>query len=185
MIDLTIEWPARTAFLLLPLFPWFRNLNTWLSPGDFWKFLPCLPLQSHRSFKQWEPPCSPESEGALVCGAYCSFQRLVRCWVLVLPGSPKLCPFPPECRVMKGNPSATAGPKASPTPQKSSAKSPGPMRRSKSPADSGNDQDGECSSPNCARWLHLQRPVPSACRGMSSSWTPFVSPWDQFYQLRD
>ncbi|XP_046938114.1 neuronal migration protein doublecortin [Lynx rufus] len=46
-----------------------------------------------------------------------------------------------ECRVMKGNPSATAGPKASPTPQKSSAKSPGPMRRSKSPADSGNDQD--------------------------------------------
>lgn len=58
--------------------------------------------------------------------------------------------FPPECRVMKGNPSATAGPKASPTPQKSSAKSPGPMRRSKSPADSGNDQDGECSFPNCA-----------------------------------
>nr|XP_040140276.1 neuronal migration protein doublecortin isoform X2 [Ictidomys tridecemlineatus] len=43
-----------------------------------------------------------------------------------------------ECRVMKGNPSATAGPKASPTPQKSSAKSPGPMRRSKSPADSAN-----------------------------------------------
>ncbi|KAI4544946.1 hypothetical protein MG293_005212 [Ovis ammon polii] len=42
-----------------------------------------------------------------------------------------------ECRVMKGNPSATAGPKASPTPQKSSAKSPGPTRRSKSPADSG------------------------------------------------
>lgn len=73
---------------------------------------------------------------------------------------------------MKGNPSATAGPKASPTPQKSSAKSPGPMRRSKSPADSGNDQDGECSSPNCARWLHLWRPTPSACRGMSSSWTP-------------
>lgn len=73
---------------------------------------------------------------------------------------------------MKGNPSATAGPKASPTPQKSSAKSPGPTRRSKSPADSGNDQDGECSSPNCARWLHLWRAVPSACRGMSSSWTP-------------
>lgn len=73
---------------------------------------------------------------------------------------------------MKGNPSATAGPKASPTPQKSSAKSPGPMRRSKSPADSGNDQDGECSSPNCARWLHLQRPPPSACGGMSFSWTP-------------
>lgn len=73
---------------------------------------------------------------------------------------------------MKGNPSATAGPKASPTPQKSSAKSPGPTRRSKSPADSGNDQDGECSSLNCARWLHLWRPVPSACRGMSSSWTP-------------
>lgn len=48
---------------------------------------------------------------------------------------------------MKGNPSAAAGPKASPTPQKTSAKSPGPMRRSKSPADSGNDQDGECSSP--------------------------------------
>uniref|UniRef100_A0A8W4FLD8 Doublecortin n=1 Tax=Sus scrofa TaxID=9823 RepID=A0A8W4FLD8_PIG len=43
-----------------------------------------------------------------------------------------------ECRVMKGNPSAAAGPKASPTPQKSSAKSPGPMRRSKSPADSAN-----------------------------------------------
>uniref|UniRef100_A0A2K5R2A6 Doublecortin domain-containing protein n=1 Tax=Cebus imitator TaxID=2715852 RepID=A0A2K5R2A6_CEBIM len=42
-----------------------------------------------------------------------------------------------ECCVMKGNPSATAGPKASPTPQKSSAKSPGPMCRSKSPADSG------------------------------------------------
>ncbi|XP_029786184.1 neuronal migration protein doublecortin isoform X5 [Suricata suricatta] len=51
-----------------------------------------------------------------------------------------------ECRVMKGNPSATAGPKASPTPQKSSAKSPGPMRRSKSPADSGNDQDGSVSA---------------------------------------
>ncbi|EGW12030.1 Calpain-6 [Cricetulus griseus] len=48
-----------------------------------------------------------------------------------------------ECRVMKGNPSATAGPKASPTPQKTPAKSPGPMRRSKSPADSGNDQDAE------------------------------------------
>lgn len=63
----------------------------------------------------------------------------------------RLCPLAPECRVMKGNPSATAGPKASPTPQKSSAKSPGPMRRSKSPADSGNDQDGECSFPNCAR----------------------------------
>ncbi|XP_006528761.1 neuronal migration protein doublecortin isoform X3 [Arvicanthis niloticus] len=43
-----------------------------------------------------------------------------------------------ECRVMKGNPSAAAGPKASPTPQKTSAKSPGPMRRSKSPADSAN-----------------------------------------------
>ncbi|XP_032331165.1 neuronal migration protein doublecortin isoform X1 [Camelus ferus] len=51
-----------------------------------------------------------------------------------------------ECRVMKGNPSATAGPKASPTPQKSSAKSPGPMRRSKSPADSGNDQDANGTS---------------------------------------
>ncbi|KAI4554862.1 hypothetical protein MJG53_020161 [Ovis ammon polii x Ovis aries] len=51
-----------------------------------------------------------------------------------------------ECRVMKGNPSATAGPKASPTPQKSSAKSPGPTRRSKSPADSGNDQDVSLSS---------------------------------------
>lgn len=73
---------------------------------------------------------------------------------------------------MKGNPSATAGPKASPTPQKSSAKSPGPMRRSKSPADSGNDQDGECSSPNCACWLHLQRPIPSACRATRSSWIP-------------
>lgn len=43
---------------------------------------------------------------------------------------------------MKRNPSAAAGPKASPTPQKSSAKSPGPMHWSKYPADSGNDKIG-------------------------------------------
>ncbi|KAJ6657450.1 hypothetical protein lerEdw1_002509 [Lerista edwardsae] len=48
-----------------------------------------------------------------------------------------------ECRVMKGTPATTPGSKSSPTPQKSSAKSPAPMRRSKSPADSGNPQDGE------------------------------------------
>lgn len=50
---------------------------------------------------------------------------------------------PPECRVMKGSPAGATGSKSSPTPQKSSAKSPAPMRRSKSPADSGNHQDGE------------------------------------------
>lgn len=49
----------------------------------------------------------------------------------------------PECRVMKGSPAGATGSKSSPTPQKSSAKSPAPMRRSKSPADSGNHQDGE------------------------------------------
>lgn len=84
---------------------------------------------------------------------------------------------------MKGNPPATAGPKASPTPQKSLAKSPGPMRRSKSPADSGNDQDGECSSPNCVWWFHSQKTVPSACRG----WVPHehhCTPWYQFYEFR-
>lgn len=48
-----------------------------------------------------------------------------------------------ECRVMKGTPATTPGSKSSPTPQKSSAKSPAPVRRSKSPADSGNLQDGE------------------------------------------
>ncbi|XP_032084420.1 neuronal migration protein doublecortin [Thamnophis elegans] len=56
-----------------------------------------------------------------------------------------------ECRVMKANPPTTPGSKSSPTPQKSAAKSPAPLRRSKSPADSGNLQDGEsyvCSSDN-------------------------------------
>nr|XP_008108060.1 PREDICTED: neuronal migration protein doublecortin [Anolis carolinensis] len=43
-----------------------------------------------------------------------------------------------ECRVMKANPPTTPGSKSSPTPQKSLAKSPAPVRRSKSPADSAN-----------------------------------------------
>ncbi|KAF7244963.1 Neuronal migration protein doublecortin, partial [Varanus komodoensis] len=51
-----------------------------------------------------------------------------------------------ECRVMKGNPPTTPGSKSSPTPQKSSAKSPAPVRRSKSPADSGNPQDANGTS---------------------------------------
>ncbi|XP_064422737.1 neuronal migration protein doublecortin [Latimeria chalumnae] len=42
-----------------------------------------------------------------------------------------------ECRVVKGNP---AGGKAAQTPQKSTAKSPAPARRCKSPADSGTDR---------------------------------------------
>ncbi|XP_058052988.1 neuronal migration protein doublecortin isoform X1 [Ahaetulla prasina] len=51
-----------------------------------------------------------------------------------------------ECRVMKANPPTTPGSKSSPTPQKSSAKSPAPLRRSKSPADSGNLQDANGTS---------------------------------------
>ncbi|XP_018430246.1 PREDICTED: neuronal migration protein doublecortin-like [Nanorana parkeri] len=43
-----------------------------------------------------------------------------------------------ECRVMKGNPPPTPTPKPGPTALKSSAKSPAPQRRSKSPADSAN-----------------------------------------------
>lgn len=39
--------------------------------------------------KHWGPPCSPETWSALAWGAYSSFQKLVICWVLILPSSTK------------------------------------------------------------------------------------------------